>query len=328
MTTDAPSTPTPASEATWAGAADALAARVARRERRGAALQRIGLVLMIAATAAIAWRAVGPATSAATGRQVVLAILAAGLLLAIPLARRAARRTAPVDAGQAAWALDRIAGAEGRGLAAAAARGAAASEAAFAGMPLGAPPGVRLHPPAGLTLLVGALLLSTLAFLAPAREIPASTEARSTSVAGSRAAGEGGESPGSSAAERAEGRAKTLQAQADAAAAVRKALNLPADGPLDPKEVASRLADPQARSKAAEAAGDGSALAEALGGSETSGDAVARLIERGEDNQDAASRERRDAARARARAGVPAVPPARRDVVKHYLRLIDQDRDR
>ncbi len=306
----------------WPQASAALAARVRRRARRSAAFTRVGAALLIAAALALLWRAAGPTLAGVPGTLVVAAILGVGLLVGVVLAAGAARRAPRVGDDDAAWALDRLAQARGRGLAAAAARGPAAGEAAFGGDGLGAPPAVRLHPPGGLALVVGALLLAVLAVLAPER----SAEAPGTpGTDGPRIAVSGEGDDGAAAAGRAEAEARALQARADAARKVREALSLPPDGPLDPREVAERLQDPEARRKAAEAAAGGPDLESALNGSETSGEAVARLIERGEDNHGAASQTRREAAAARARLGIPAVPSARRDVVQRYLELIDRE---
>jgi hypothetical protein len=307
---------------TWAQASETLAARVARRARQSAAFTHIGTTLLVAAGLAVLWRAVGPRLPGLSGVLVVGLLLGLGLTVGLLLALRAARRVQTVGSEDAAWALDRLARTEGRGLAAAAARGPAASEAAFAAGGLEAPPVVRLHPPDGLARGVGALLLSVLALLAP--DGGAGPEEAETASGGVLVGGEG-ETGGSAASARAEQRAQVFQAQADAAREVRTALNLPRDGPLDSKDVAERLKDPEARRKAAEAAASGSDLAGALNGPDISADAVARLIERGGDNLAAASRERREAAGARARLGLPAVPPARRDVVQRYLQLIDRE---
>lgn len=311
----------------WARAADALASRVRRRMRRGVAFTRVGLALLVAAALALLWRAAAPPRPGLDGTAVVLTVLALGVALGALLALRARRRQEPIGSGDAAWALDRLAAAGGRGLAAAAVHGPAASEAAFADGGIPPPPAVRLHPPRGLALVVGALLLAVLAVLAPGRTVAEESADRSAG-SGTRVAGEGREGGAAAAASRGEKTAATLQAQADAARGVRTALSLPPDGPLDPKEVATALMDPGARKKAADAAGTGSDLSALLNATDTSGDAVARLLERGEDNQDEASRTRREAAGARARLGVPAVPPARRDVVQQYLSLIDRERAR
>lgn len=312
------------SRVTWAQASEALAMRVGRRARQSAAFARIGTALLVAAGAALLWRAAGPALPSVPGTAVVGLLLGLGLVAGLLLALRAAKRVPRVGSEDAAWALDRLARTEGRGLAAAAARGPGASEAAFGTGGLSAPPSVRLLPPAGLARGVGALLLGVLAFLAPERGTGAGDEGPAAGGPFVGVSGEGAED-GRGAAARAEQRARTLQAQADAAREVRTTLNLPLDGPLDSKEVAERLQDPEARRKAAAAAARGSDLAGALNGPDISAAAVARLIERGEDNRGAASRKRREAAGARARSGQPAVPPARRDVVQRYLQLIDRE---
>ncbi|MDF1700647.1 MAG: hypothetical protein P1V36_05765, partial [Planctomycetota bacterium] len=153
----------PPAGVSWAHAAAALAARVNRRDRRSVVLWRVGLALLTAAGAALLWRALGPATwGPLSTTATVSLLLLLGLLGGLLLAWRASHRATPVAPPDAAWALDRVARAEGRGLAAAAATGPAASEAAFAGAPLGAPPVIRLLPPRGLVPLAAGVLLGVL----------------------------------------------------------------------------------------------------------------------------------------------------------------------
>lgn len=305
----------------WAGASRALAGRVNRRARTAAVLRCMGSSLLVASLAAVLWRAFGHGL-AIDDRVVVAGLLGLGVLVSLPRTLRAAGHAPAVADADAAWALDRLAGTKGRGLAAAAVSGPAASEAAHAGGGVAAPPQVRLLPPGGWLPLLGALLLFALAFLAPTRE-PDAPVATSSSTAATRPGGPGaaGSAPGD-AAQAAEEEASALQAQAEAAARVRAALDLPPDGPLDPLEAARQAADPVRRRKAAEAAA-GTPLADLLGKDEPSGESLARLLAKQADTRALASERRRAAAGARAGEDRLAIPPARRAVVERYLELID-----
>lgn len=320
---DAPaptSLPTPA-QGTWAGASAALAARVNRRNRVGLHLLRVGGGLLGAAVVALLWRAFGPAAlGPLTNTAVVVMLLGLGLLVGFALARCTTCGEPEVDAGEAAWALDRIARVEGRGLAAAVARGPAASEAAFAGEPLVAPPAVRLLPPRGMVALAAGALLGVLAVLVPTRADP---EAGTLRTAAGGATGRGAGAGAEQSARAAESEARQLDARRDAARAAREALDLPPAGPLDPREVAERLADTEAREAAAKAAQADPALAEALADDGPSGEGLAGLLDPGPDNPEQAATQRRAAAAARARATGPIVPADRRDVVQRYLELAD-----
>jgi hypothetical protein len=314
------------SSRTWPGAAHALARRATRRARLAAAFGRIGWTLLAAALLALLWRAFGPEVGGVSERGFVALFLGLGLLAALPAAWRAARQVPAVRDADAAWALDRIAGAQGRGLAAAAAQGPAASEAAHAGGGVAPPPEVRLLPPGGLLPLVGAGLLAAVAFLAP-------TTSDEPVAPGGRAAGPGTRGSGAGGAdvaaegerradEPADAEATALEARADAAQAVRRALALPPEGPLDPSEVAERLEDAQRRKEAAAAAEPGSPLAALLGDSSPSSTSLARLLAHGEDNRGRAADRRRVAAAARAGQERLAIPPDRRALVERYLELL------
>jgi len=318
-----PASSSPAGGANWSRAAAGLAQRVNRRARWAAALRWIGLSLLCAAALSMLWRALGPPIPGLPDRTLVALLLGSGTALGLIPALLAARRAPQVSPGDAAWALDRLVSARGRGLAAAVATGPAASEAAFSKPPLSAPPPVKLHPPSGLVPFLGALILGTLAVLAPARGAGLPPGDRTSDGAGGAGATPGagsGDGPRAQAA-RAEAQAAALDAETAAAERVRAALNLPSDGPLDPQEVAKRLSDPQRRAAAAAAASAGTSMAELLADEQTSGDALARLLAKGGDNPALAAQHRREAAAARARRPALPVPPSRRDLVERYLRL-------
>ncbi len=299
----------------WGAVADGVARRVNRRTRVGAVLRRLNVALLATGVAAVGFRALSTG-AIDRDRAVVAGLFGAGLLLGLGWGLRAARRVKPVASADAAWALDRLAGARGRGLAAAAADGPAAAEAAWSQAAIAPPERVTLHPPRGLVVTVAALGLFALAALVPARGASAPEER--TVV---RIVGEGG----GGAAEDAEAEAAALDARAEDARRLRRLLNLPADGPLDPAEVAERLADAAVRRKAAAAAAPGTPLSEVLDGGDTSGEALARLLAASDADPAAASQRRREAASARARTGAVPVPPGRRDVVTRYLtRLSDE----
>ena len=313
-------TPTPTG-ATWAQAADALAQRVNRRNRLGTLGRRVGLGLLAGAGLALLWRLLGPATFLGLPNTgVVLGLLGIGLATGVALAVCATCGEPEVRADDAAWALDRIARADGRGLAAAAAHGPAASEAAFAGDALAAPPSVRLLPPRGVVMLAAGCLVGALAVVVPPRHAP-DDDRSDTERFEAAAAATGAEAD--AAAVEAEAKAARLDARAQTAKAVRDALNLPPEGPLDPEEVTRRLSDERVRAAAAKAAGTDPALAEALAAAEPSGEGLAGLLDPSEDNRERAETHRRDAVGARARTVGPIVPASRRDVVKRYLELID-----
>lgn len=286
-----------------------------------AALACLGWALLIASLAAILWRAFGHGLPL-DDRLVVTGLLGLGLLLGLPRAWRAARRVPALADADAAWALDRLADAGGRGLAAAAVRGHAASEAAHAHGGVIAPPRVRLLPPGGWLPILAALLLFAVAYLVPTQE----REGVTGPALASAATGPGGASSTDktpqAAAQAAEEQATALEARAAAAAQVRLALDLPPEGPLDPARAAQQAADPERRRAAAKAAA-GTALADLLGQEEPSGESLARVLARDTDNRALASERRRAAAGARAGEDRPAVPPARRGVVERYLKWLE-----
>ena len=299
--------------------AERIAGRVNQRARIGAALAALNTTLLTAGVAAITFRAFFTTGAADRDRQVVGGLFVAGALVGAWFGWRRARRLTPVGSGDAAWALDRLAGAGGRGIAAAVGEGAAAAEAAWGENAVAPPERVVLHPPRGLVATVAALGLFALAMLVPGRAGAPQAGRTVLGSAGSGAATATGEA-GAAEAHAAEAEARALDDRAEAARRVRRILNLPADGPLDPVEVAERLADAAARQKAVAAAAPGTPLSEALESGDTPGEALARLLAASETAPAAASGRRRDAARARARLGdrIP-VPPGRRTLVTRYL---------
>ncbi len=119
-------TDAPPPAATWPRAAEDLARRVPRRARLPARLRPIARGLLAAATL------VGIAKAAATGTGSAVLLAAAGLvLLGALVGVRAARKVPETSLADAAWALDRLAGARERGLTAALVHGPAAAEAAW-----------------------------------------------------------------------------------------------------------------------------------------------------------------------------------------------------
>lgn len=295
--------------APWPVAASDLARRVDRRARAGAGLRATAVALLAGAVAAAAMRLFGGPLVGAAGLVGIAALL--GALFGL----RAAARVRSVSPGDAAWALDRLAGAGERGLTAAAVAGPAGAEAAWAGTPI-APPRVRLYPPAGLVpALVAALLAATvLAWPAP-------------TARGARAPGGGDKAvrrgPGSAAGDALEARRKEAEAAAaarDAAGerAVREALGLPPSGHVDPAELASLLASKEARERATKAAPPTSAAGAALA---TGGPDAARALSRALDADPLGTVDalRREAASLSASGGALPVPPSRRALVARYL---------
>lgn len=309
---------------TWAAAAADLARRVNRRARLSALLGPVAAGLLAGGLGGLAYRLFLAAGTPAADRTVVLGCLGGGLLGGLLVALGRPRRAPEVGAGDAAWALDRLQGADGRGLAAAAAAGAAGAEAGFGPEAPPPPPRVRLQPPRGLVLTVTALFLGVLALLAPSRAPGAPHPGALTVLAGGDGPGvtAAGESAGEAAAA-ADARAATLDRQAAEARRIREILNLPPSGPLDPDEVARRLAEADRRRKAAAATTPGSRLSELLAGGDTASEALARLLAALDADRQVAATHRREAVSQRARLGLPDVPPGRRDVVARYLDLID-----
>lgn len=297
----------------WADAGHRLAGRMVRRARLSKLLPRLALGLGLAALAVIVLRMQGVPTLGGVDSRI---LLAAGLLLGGLLALQARHRAALPDAGAAAWALDRLAGARERGLAAAVLEGPAAAEVRFAEPTLAPPPRVRLAPPRGLLVLGGTGLLALLACLVPTPEVTRNAGARSALGSG----GSEGADPSAS-ADASGNRAAELAAASDEAHDVREALGLREDGIVRPEDVAQALKDPARRDAARAAADDASPLAAALADPEDPESAAALAAALGDANQRQAEVQaaRRQAAAERLGLGRASVPPSRRDVVERYL---------
>ena len=102
----------------WPAAARALAVRATRRARASAFLRRAGAGLGGGAAAALVARLLGVGPAALAPAAVAVGALAGALAGA-----GAARRVPATRPADAAWALDRLAGAHGAGLAAAVTQG-------------------------------------------------------------------------------------------------------------------------------------------------------------------------------------------------------------
>lgn len=298
---------------TWPNAARALATRVALRERVGAVLLPLGRALLAAGAAALALRLLGTASPWPE------AVLAAGALVGLVGAAAGVRRVAPVRPADAAWALDRLAGAGERGLVAATVPGAVGAEAAWAEGRVDPPP-VRLHPPRGFATLMGGVLAVALALIVP----PSVSDGDAAGAPGggdeiARAATPGAPGgPGTN-----PGEARAAAARARAAASVREALGLGAQEAADPEAVAERLALEQAREAAEDAAPEGSELAALLAEGASAADIADALAAGAEAEAEARGARRRQAA-LRAREGIPALGPERRAVVERYFWLLGE----
>lgn len=289
--------------ATWPQAASDLARRVGRRKRLSRGLHPFGIALLAGAAIGMALRLAGvasPLPEAALGLAALVGILAGA---------RGARRVRSVAPADAAWALDRLAGAQERGLVAATVPGPVGAEAAWAPGRVD-PPAVRLLPPRGLAVSLCGALAVALAILVPAganeAAPPAPRGADDAPMPGTRAA----------VADQ-EARAREDAAQAQAAAAVRAALGLGPQAATDPARVAERLTQPDVRSAAGEAAPEGSELA-ALLSERASADEVAGALAAGRAAEARAREARRQAAAVRAGGAFLAVPPNRRGLIERY----------
>lgn len=293
---------------TWPQAADRLARRVVQRERVGAAVGPLGRALLLGGAAGVALKLGGAAPYwpfVALGASLVL-----GLLGAV----HALGRVAPVTVAEAAWALDRVAGAEERGLVAATVPGPVGAEAAWAAgrMP---PPRVALLPPKGLAMALGGLLAVALAILVPGTQ-PAAAPARSvlppveTGTAGG-AARDASADPG-----------RIDAAMAEATTAVRTALGLGPQAATDSERVAERLGDERLRDAALEAAPEGSEVA-ALLARGASAEQLAEALGAGGEAEARARRARRDATAALAQGAIVPVPADRRALLERYTERRD-----
>lgn len=310
------------SRATWSDAAMRLARRATRRERLGAALPYIGTGLLVGSLPGLLARA-APALS----RLAPMApfFVAAGLLVGGILGMLAARRVAARRPGDAAWALDRLAHAEERGLTAAMVDGPRGAEAAWAAPQLAPPPTVRLLPPRGLAFAAGAALVAGVA-LVVAHSVPSRTtvptDAADLLVAGAptNPAGSPNGRSTMAPAEALDAEAERVQEQARAAEAVAEALGIASDEVPDPQDVAARLKDPQTREKVAEAA-RGTSLETAIAAAQGDGDKLARTLSAALGPESRAEERRREAVALRALDPRPAVPAHRRELVERYYEL-------
>lgn len=315
MTASATSGPAP-----WREAASRLATRVSRRARWQAGLAPLARALWIGAglslTARIgAWLPPHPAW--------VLLAPGAALLLALPFAARAWGRVRPVDPGCAAWALDRLAGTQERGLTAAVAGGAAAAEAALAAPALGPPPRVRLEPPRGVAWLAAGVLLTTAAaLLSPAAS--GSQGGADEAVGQARLpapapALDGPDAP-ARAARAQEAQARALDERAMQVEQARRSLGLAPQGPVSEQDLTQRL-DAAERRRLADALRASSATD---GGDASDLEQIHTALGEGGRAREAAAEARRRASAARAQAPESRVPVQRRDTVARYLAALAQ----
>lgn len=295
----------------WARAADDLAARATRRARIEAFSRPAAIGLAVAGALLLGAKA----THATSGPAAVLATVAAlsPALAGLVLAARTARRVVPTSRADAAWALDRLANARERGLVVATLGESAARS--VAGTPVPPPPRARLRTGDGPILVVCAALVLLAAGLwqGPASARPESARTTDASARRPATAAAGGAD-----AARRDADAKALAATAATERAIREALGLPREAPLEAERVAERLADPAARKAALATAPPDSAAAAALRSNDPgAAEALARALATGAAEQ--AEALRREAASLRAADDVATIPPARRALVTRYL---------
>ncbi len=293
--------------APWPEAARRLARNVSRRERQGEALRPLGAALLFGGVGTLGLKLLGLAGTAALLPVVLLPLLALARGL---FARRGSHPVAPADA---AWALDRIAGADGRGLAAATIQGPAGAEAAW-GPGRVDPPAVRLLPPRGLALTVGAALVAAVAVVVPPRARAPAPPPRAAGPAPEAGAGAGALAEEERVAAGEQRRA--LQAQE-----VREALGLTARAAEDPRRVAERLKDPALADAARKAAAEAPDLQALLEKGPDDAAALAQALTEGADAARTAEAARRRAVALRARGEVAPVPPERRALLERYVTL-------
>jgi hypothetical protein len=293
-----------ASPEAWADSAARLARRVRARARAGAVLRPTAVGLAVGAVCAVLARALlGADESLSRG------VLLAGAALGAGAGALAARRVRAPSVADAAWAIDRLAGARERALTAALVPGEAGREACDA-LGEARPPRVRLRPPSGLVGFASAGLLAAIAWTAS--DVLPAPDPDGEDVGAPR-----GPSLGSApTAEAREADAAALANRARSVAAAREALGLPAGASLDPERVAERLGSREAiesvrRAVAAEGVAvpgleDPSAL-----------DALARML--AEDPSARVEALHREALALRAASAPPRVPLDRRDTVARYL---------
>jgi hypothetical protein len=294
--------------ADWRSSAAALAHAVERRARLGHLLAGLGLGLLAGALVAFALRALGTEGPAP-------AALGMGALAGAAWGLARARAVPPVSAGDAAWALDRLAGAHERGLTAALLGG---EEPRADASPLPAAPGVRLQPPRGLALLGGGAVLAALVLVVPQGDgpeagVPADAEFQER-VVGTVSGALGGATGDPAAAAQAESRAVDAER-------VRKALGLSAVESQDAAAVAERLGNPQALAAARDAAAPAGALGQALADGPSAAADVAAGLKAGARAAEVLETARRAALSGSASALAPPLPAARRATVERYFAL-------
>ncbi len=318
----------------WKTASARLADRVERRDRLGRLLVPLGRGTVAGALAGLLLHGVAqgllgllePGPDARAWASTLRALApAAGALAGLWVGLARAWRPAPVPALAAAWALDRLAGAGERGLA------AAAEPRLEPGAPQ-APEPPRLLPPRGLPLLAGGAVLAALTVLLPAPAPPPEHGPQDEAAGRAPADAQAGGAPGRTGAPPAgppgglpgapgrppdPARVRAESAAAEAAG-VRQALGLTAAEGQDAAIVAERLTDPRAREQARAAAEPGSALAAALAGEAPSAEEVARRLEAGERAAERLAAERRAELARWAQRPSAYLSPARRALLERY----------
>lgn len=305
----------PTAKATWPAHAARLARRCTRRARLGALLPRVAVGVLLGTVPALLCRLV-PALAGVAPLAPSFIVLGGALGIVVGLRR--ARALPAVRPGDAAWALDRVGALAERGLTAATVEGPRGAEAAWAAPALAPPPAARLLPPPGLALFVGSLLVAAIALVALPAPMPAGVAA-APAVPDATAPGVGPASPADAAAALEQAAVDTEVLRARAQAALRT-LDLPTDEPVDPSELAERLADPQQRQAAADAA-KGTALEAGFAAGGRNAEGLARALNSALGPADRARDQRRDAVALRALDPRAPVPPHRRDVVERYYEL-------
>ncbi|MDJ0975230.1 MAG: hypothetical protein QNJ98_12270 [Planctomycetota bacterium] len=310
----------PTAVTSWPAQAERLARRCTRRARLGVLLPRLAAGVLLGAVPALACRLVPAfAPAAPLAPWCVLAGAAIGLVMGL----RRARALAPVRMADAAWALDRVGALDERGLTAATVEGPRGAEAAWAAPALATPPTVRLLPPKGLALLVGSVLVAGIALVAlpaSAASTAESDAAPATAAAPAAPAAASAAAPPADTAASLEDAAVETEAVGARAEAVARALELPTDELVDPADLADRLADPELRKAAADAAA-GTPLESAFASGGNVAERLARALNNTLGPADRAEDQRRDAVALRALDPRAPVPPHRRDVVERYYEL-------
>lgn len=294
---------------TWPRAAERLARRVRRREQIGAVVGPLGRALLLGGAAGVALKLGGAAP------LWPLTVLGASLALGLLGAFHALGRVPPVATADAAWALDRVAGAKERGLVAATVPGPVGAEAAWAAGRID-PPRVGLLPPRGLAMALGGILAVVLALLVPTAVV----EAGPAHTTGSPETGAA--APGGGGGDLRADPGREDAAEAEAAATVREALGLGPQAATDPERIAERLGDERIRDAALEAAPEGSDVA-ALLARGASPEAVAEALGAGGEAEARARQARRRATAAIADGAIVPLPADRRALLERYTQRRD-----